>query len=252
MRKKRVTGSQQIGEIGEGQLTLHFKAFGWQPRALKPDLGEDVIVDIYDEGASAGLAFYAQVKSSPKLSSYKLKNGDYSYAIETKDLNDHWRDYFPPVVLVLWDTKKLNGYWVAIEDVLKTLDKEAPEWAKLKRVKVCVPKSNTLDEIGLKQLRHRVVAIMLPVISKGKELQGTLRFRFGDDMEGQSQHEAILRHQATGEEVTLNSKYLREIKFSDWYERKMGKPEVPSGTEFKIGRRHSEKIEKTQDHSAFF
>lgn len=243
--QRRVTPEQTIGSVGQKQFAGHMEqSVGWQSRELSPDLGEDFIVDVYDRGVSAGLAFYAQLKSSPRLSGYKLKRDNaYSYKVDVNDLL-HWRDYLPPVVLVLWDTTNRCGYWTLIADVLTRLEKDVPDWEKQESVKVRVPADNQTDADGLKCLRHAIAGAMWPALREGKQMTMTLSFSFPDDEGGRAQREGLERHRTTGEAVTLNGQYLTEIVLPDWYERKFGSVEPPMSAQFTLDPTHSEEVEQ--------
>jgi hypothetical protein len=249
--KVRVTKEQRQGKKGQGQVDECFSDLGWEPRPLTPDLGEDFIIDIYDEGVSAGLAFYAQVKSSESLTKFLLKTGDYSYPIEVKDLN-HWRDYMPPVVLIIWDTTQRQGYWVAIADAITCLDKVNPVWqnrvkkakSKEPKVNVLVPSANIVGQNTLKSLREKVATLMLPAIIEGKKLTLTLHFSFPNDSQGSAQQEALKRFLDFGEGVSIDGKFIKGIQMPDWYERKLGKPAINPEGKFVFGPRHSNQTEK--------
>ena len=240
---RRVTNEQNTGAIGESQFAQHLIKFGWQPRGLTPDLGEDFIVDIYDEGVSAGLAFFAQLKSTSDLSSYKLKKGDYSYKIKVKDLQ-HWCDYTPSVILVIWDIEKLHGHWIMASDAIKRLEDKISQWETKEEVKVHIPNDNLLDHNGLKQLRQAVAGAMWPTIREGKTLEMELKFSFSNDAEGQAQSQAIREHLAQGTSVAINGRFLTDIRLSDWYERKFGKPTIQPQGQLVLGPTHSNTVEQ--------
>ncbi|RYX81066.1 DUF4365 domain-containing protein [bacterium] len=251
---KRVTDEQEQGELGELQVHTHFlQVLKWKPRPLSPDLGEDFIVDIYDQGASAGLAFYVQVKSSANLPKFQLKTKDrsFSYPICIKDLN-HWKEYIPPVVIVIWDTTQLKGYWVTVADVIRDLDKRNPGWEEKKRlgkgeeptVNVLIPQANTLTKDTLESLRYKIALPLFPSFSVGKELTLKLDLSFPKDADGQAQHDAFERFVESGERVSIDGRFIKGMQFSDWFERKFGRVSMSPQAVIAMGPRYSDQIEK--------
>jgi hypothetical protein len=88
--QKRITPQQKIEFISNGQIKEFLEFHNFITGDIKPDLGEDILVRIYDNGVSTGLSFYLQMKSTDNINKFILKTGDISYPLETKDLV-HWR-----------------------------------------------------------------------------------------------------------------------------------------------------------------
>ncbi|HRI72449.1 MAG TPA: DUF4365 domain-containing protein, partial [Polyangium sp.] len=83
---------------------------GWNALEPAKDLGEDYLVQIYDDGVSSGLSFYVQLKSIRDAEKHKGKRApnELRYSLEVKDI-EHWEAQSPPVVLVVWDLDKQVG-----------------------------------------------------------------------------------------------------------------------------------------------
>jgi hypothetical protein len=251
--KRRVTEEQKTGEIGEGQVATRFTELGWNSHKVSPDYGEDLIINIADDGVPAGLGFWAQVKSTEDISAFQLKSGnrDYSYPVEVKDLN-HWRDHRPPVVLILWDIKRLVGYWVMVDDAIKALSEKGAEWQEKvltekggePRVKVRFPSSNILDESTLIALRHKVASISLSDFQKGKDMKMELDFSFPSDDEGSKAKESVQRYIDFGEEVTISGKHIQAIRVPDWHRRKFGQTLIKPDSSVKLGPIRSDRADQ--------
>ncbi len=243
MSKRRSTKEQEIGDIGELQVHERLKRFGWEPRTLSNDLGEDFIIDIYDDRISAGLAFYVQIKSSEDISKFQIKNKNFSYLLEIKHL-EHWQDYVPPASIVLWDISKRCGYWVMVNEVIKRLDEEKPTWRKQNKVKVSIPPNNTMDDTGLKALRNKLAWSQWDTIRSGKNLEMKFDFSFPNEPLAKIEESSVKQFLATGEAATISGKYITGIQFSDWYERKLGKPEINPEGKLVFGPRRSDRVDK--------
>ena len=244
MNKRRITPEQETGDLGEKQLSIHFKECGccWQPRPLDPDLGEDFIIDIYDDGVSAGLGFYAQVKSSDNLSKYKLKNGDYSYPIEVKDLC-HWRDYIPQVVLFLWDAKQKHGYWQPVSEIVKDLDERVADWKNQEKVKVHVPSTNTTAFADLNALRRRLAMAIFPVLAELEPMKLHIDFEFPNTRSGNKNRDAVQRFIDTGKGTAIDARFISKMSMSELYGRKYGGVDINRKGKIVFGDLKSDRIE---------
>ncbi len=241
--QRRITKQQEQGESGQRETEKCFAAVGWQPRPLTPDLGEDFIVDIYDDGISAGLAFYVQVKSIANASSITRRNEELSYSLEIKDL-EHWEDYRPTVVLLIWDIANACGYWELIENIISKLNANKPTWRTQKSIAVRVPFRNTTDKESFKRLRRLIALKELPTFGAGKELTTTVTFSFPDTDQGKYENKAIQQLEEYGDGAEITTDFITKIEAPDWYQRKFGKIEIASGGTIKFGTCSSDKITK--------
>lgn len=209
---RRRTKEQEIGDLGESQISTRFKKCNWPNGRVEPDLGEDLLIRIYEGGHSTGLTFLAQVKSTDDLGKYTLKNGDISYPVEVKDLL-HWEVSTTPVFLFVWDVTREAGHWISVPDAISALDKDNPGWrgqstrrSKLK-VSVHVPAANTTDDQGLVILRLFVLQHC------ERQLESwylkDFSIQFPDTPEGEAHRQEYLRSQASGETVEFPGRYVK-------------------------------------------
>src|SRR5437762_13978689 len=100
-RKGRYSTQAQQEDVSLGQVKARLAAHGWPADKLERDLGEDFIVQIYDEGRASGLDFYLQVKSTAAINVVAKKGASYAvYPIKVSDL-EHWLVIDRPVVLLV-------------------------------------------------------------------------------------------------------------------------------------------------------
>ncbi len=152
----RYSREQRQEDRSEGQIKERFAELGWPCDRLGRDLGEDLSVRIYDEGASSGLTFLVQLKSVADAEKRKRKKiPALGYDLEVKDLL-HWEVSTTLVVLVVWDVAERRGWWRPIAEMIRELDAANKGWRKRKNVAVSVRLANGTDDEGLRRLRWAV------------------------------------------------------------------------------------------------
>lgn len=124
--KPRFSPQQQQENVSRKQIGEFLELHGFVTGDISPDLGEDILVRIYDKGVSTGLSFYVQLKSADDIEKYHLKSGDISYPFEVKDL-EHWDAQAVTVVLVIWDVNRKQGWWMWINDSIQFLQDNNPD-----------------------------------------------------------------------------------------------------------------------------
>jgi hypothetical protein len=77
--KQRYSPQQQQENISRKQFEEFLEQHQWITNDVVPDLGEDILVRIYDKGISTGLSFYVQLKSTSNLKKHLPKSGAISY-----------------------------------------------------------------------------------------------------------------------------------------------------------------------------
>ena len=118
---KQYTEEQQKELISRAQLDECLVRYGWLPNPITRDLGEDIIVQIYDERRWSGLSFYIQLKGTDDISKYALKTRDcVSYDIEVDKIL-RWDGASLPVIFMVWDIEQRIGVWSLINQVIRTL-----------------------------------------------------------------------------------------------------------------------------------
>lgn len=231
-RKPRHSPQQRQENVSRKQFEAFLEAHEFVTGDISPDLGEDILVRIYDKGVSTGLSFYVQLKSVDSIEKHLLKSGDISYPFEVKDL-EHWAAQAVTVFLVIWDVKQNQGWWIWINDAIKFLQENNPDWEQKETANVHLLSKNQLNQSGLSEIRTLLANLYYPIVSKDKELTINTRFSFPKTPEGQAKFEELKRHFAAGDEVELDGKYIELFDFPDWWKRLYGDID-PSGMHLKI------------------
>lgn len=214
--KNLVQETKSLGQITECLAD-------WLPNRLSEDVGEDMVVQIEDDGVWSGLAFWLQAKSTTDLDSLRLKKRpEYSYPIGVEDLL-RWEATMPPVVIVVWDTEGRKGVWIDVPDAINRLDEGKPDWRSQKSVQVYFSTDHRLDlKDGRTRLRRRLADLALPALAKGKEVKIEAQFAFATDEEGRALAAQFKETIEKGEKVTLPGHCVKEWKLSPWWERVHG------------------------------
>lgn len=196
----------------------------WNKGSYERDLGEDLIVQIYDdEGHWTSLSFNVQVKSTTGLERL-LKNGKRDTvpcSLPVKDLK-HWEGGSPPVVVLLWDVLLQEGRWLDVPAIIQQLDASTPKWRSQTDVTACLPRMNGTDDAGRKALRHRLGVLALPLHSdKPFKMSGQFVFP-SKSANDRAAYEALLRTLDHGDESTVMGEHIRSLKRSPWFDRLFG------------------------------
>jgi hypothetical protein len=225
MMSIRHSPQQKQENVSRRQFEALLEAYEFVTADISPDLGEDILVRVYDKGVSTGLSFYTQLKSVANINNYLLKSGDISYPFEIKDL-EHWGNQAVTVFLVIWDITQNQGWWIWINDAIRYLQEHNPSWRKNETANVHLSSKNRPDESGLSNIRHLLADLYYPVISKDKELTINARFIFPKTPEGKTKFEELKRHFAAGDASELEGKYIELFNFPDWWKRLYGEFET--------------------------
>jgi hypothetical protein len=225
--KQRYSPQQQQENISRKQFEEFLEQHQWITNDVVPDLGEDILVRIYDKGISTGLSFYVQLKSTSNLKKHLPKSGAISYPFEVKDL-EHWEGQAIAIILVVWDIRQKRGWWIWINQAIEYLTRENPNWRQKDTVNVHIPSDNEFNEASLARLRQLMADIYYPIISKGRELTIQAKFSFPKTPDGIAKYIELKRHFAAGDEVELDGKYIEIFDFPDWWKRLYG--EIDSAT----------------------
>jgi hypothetical protein len=226
--KRRLSEQQQQEYRSRDQLADRFDDYGWVPDPISRDLGEDFIVQIYDEGVSSGLAFFVQLKSVGDLERFEIR-GDYiSYRLEVKDLV-HWDASAIPVFVIIWDVNRRVGCWISVHDVSADLNGRKPNWRNQKTVRVRIPRSDSTNDEGLCRIRQSVAYYYYPLVSKGRSLEISGKLAFPDTVDGRAAREALEQHFAAGDLVEIDGQFIQELEFSEWWMRLFGETDLTKG-----------------------
>jgi Domain of unknown function (DUF4365) len=231
MNRKRLSQQKRQELRSKSQISLALEDAGWVVNRPQEDLGEDLFVSLYDTGASTGLSFLLQAKSTQDLSALALtvKPGALTYPIEVKDL-EHWNDHTPPVVIVVWDVEKKVGVWRDVPSVIRHLDRTKTAWRSQKSVAVELLFENDFQVRGLAALRHRLADLALPSIHVGKKLIIQTKFIFQKTPEGKKRLTALRAAVDEGLEITISKENIAAVQMPDWWERLYGNADVHSLT----------------------
>ena len=225
---RRYSTQQQQEQLAIAQLKVAFH--GWNLNPIANDLGEDLLVQIYDDGRYTGLSFFLQLKSVSSLRAHHRKNSPeiivYS-KIYVKDLL-HWADSVPVVIVLVWDVNQSTGYWQDIPSIIRHHDAHQANWrSRTGTISIILPKANGTDKAGRSALRARLADIALPQFSKGKTLEVTSKLSFNTQSLKDQKLLIDLQHIIDeGGAITIPSRNIKDIQFSGWFERAYGRRAV--------------------------
>lgn len=220
-RKSRYSKEQRVEQQSIRQFQSRVGDYGWVVEKVTTDLGEDLLIRVYDQGESTGLTFYTQLKATENLSRHLIQGDVVSYSVKVKDL-EHWEYSSTVVIFVVWDVKKEAGYWAFVPDVIKFLDKQKPTWRNQKTVKVHIPLTNLIDDKELDRIRFRLADYYGPILLKGKPLEIKMGLAFPDTSEGRSVLEAFQRSITKGDRVRIDGQYIQAFELPDAHRRIYG------------------------------
>ena len=197
--------------------------FGWLVNRKDRDHGEDVLVDIYDEGQSSGLSLLVQLKSTADLGRCVTKKDatKVHYRLDVSDL-DHWERSAQLIVVVIWDIVAKNGVWLTVPEILKQLG-AGGGWRKQKTVVVSFLRSNNMGDRSLRRLRHLVADRNYPILKRGKRFQIKTEISFPATTEGRTAAEGLRAAINYGDPVRIEGKFIEKWDMSGWWERLYGK-----------------------------
>ncbi len=232
-RRRRLSPQQRQENISRKQFEEFLEQHEWVTGDISPDLGEDIIVRIYEGEISTGLSFYVQLKSTEDINKHILKSGGISYSFEVKDL-EHWDAQIVTVVLCVWDIKRRQGWWIWINHAIQYLSEHNPAWRQKKEVKVHIPIDNEFNEKGLQKLRHLLANHYYPIASQGRELTIQTKFEFPPTPKGKEKFAELERHFAAGDEVEIDGEFIAAFELPEWWTRMFGEID-PKTMRLKLG-----------------
>jgi Domain of unknown function (DUF4365) len=117
----------------------------WTVYDIKPDYGKDHKVELVEGVEHTGLFFWVQIKGQRKVK--RLKNGTISFKLETGDLDYHTK-LSDPVFLVVVDVTNRVGYWVFLQEYVRTRLKDL-NWRSQGHIQIHLSASHTFSETSL-------------------------------------------------------------------------------------------------------
>jgi len=133
-----------------------FARAGWAVEDLASDYGEDMLVCIFEAEAATPLAFFVQSKATDKIARYRSIGGTtLSYPIKSDHIK-HWKDFWEPVILTVWDSQADVTYWECIQTFLEDQTKgKSNNQKETSTLTVSIPTDNRFDEEGLRRIAFR-------------------------------------------------------------------------------------------------
>lgn len=221
IRRTRHTNEQQQEKISRGQFHTILAKFGWVADDFVNDLGEDIHVRIYEKGASTGIHFDVQLKSTENIEKHRLKSGEISYSFEVKDL-EHWDIQGVPVILVVWDINREQGWWIWVKEALVYLNKANPTWQKRKKATIRFPFKNTFEKENVERLRDALADHFYPIIAKDRPVTIEMRLSFPPTQEGKAKLAELEKHFDFGDEFEITGEFIEKFELPDWWQRLFG------------------------------
>ncbi len=243
VKKRRKSPQQKQENVSRKQFEEFLEQHDWGTYDISPDFGEDVLVQVYENGISTGISFYVQLKSVDTIQKHMLQAGEISYQFEVDDL-EHWEAQATTVILAVWDVQQKRGWWIWINDAVEKLSKNNPEWRSKKKVNVHIDPSNEFNVDSLKRLRKLLANLYYPIVSKGKDLTIQASFKFPMTSEGKEKYAELKKHFATGDEVEVSGEYIDAFEFPEWWTRLYGERVKPPW--IKIGLSEPKKFHPAQ------
>lgn len=179
------TRSHVLEDHSRNHLREMFVKEGWTVEDLDKDYGEDMLVRIFEGGATTPFSFLVQAKATDNFHKYPTKRPDsFQFRVESGHVR-HWMLFAEPVFLTVFDAGSSKTYWVCVQDaLLKSKFKDAASKIK-KTVPIVIPLRNVLDQDGVTRIkgitklrfgrldRHNEAVKLLIKILKGKGVHVT-------------------------------------------------------------------------------
>ncbi|SRR6266487_1024337 len=181
--------THEIEDKSRRRLHDIFGDRGWVVWDLYPDYGEDLLVRIFVGNVATHYSFFVQAKGTDNINNYlDADKRNLSYPINIEHAK-HWKEFWEPVFLTVWDSQSDITYWTIIQDFMQ--DKEVLKTGK-KTMYVRIPLSQTLDDYGLQEVlkrtkqRHKRFEVLSSGVSnliKLVELNSDLKVEYNFDEE---------------------------------------------------------------------
>jgi hypothetical protein len=145
--------SHELEEYSRNRLHDVFTQVGWVVWDLHPDYGEDLLVRAFVNNTATHYSFFVQAKATDHIERYMHKDGkSLSFPIKVDHI-EYWGQFWEPVILTVWDAKSDVTYWEIIQDYLRV--QSLVEFSNRTNIRVQIPTTNILDELGLKNIFAR-------------------------------------------------------------------------------------------------
>lgn len=212
-KNQELTSKAQFQEL--------ISSVGWVSNIIETDLGQDIYIDIYNDGVSSGLSFQVQLKSTSNIMRYKNKDDTFRYSFDTDDLK-HWFQQMNTVYIVLWDINIRQGWFIPIDVAIKHLNTTSPRWHSQKTATVHFSLKQLMDKQGLDQIKILLTTKALPIFLDKGSLDIKFTFAFPKDDVSQMKHRELINAIETGVPFEVEKNYIQQIDMPDWWVRLLG------------------------------
>ncbi len=209
------------------QIRGWFADLYWSTTKIERDVGEDLFVSVYENGASVGVHFLVQCKSTTDLQALVDEGPPevVRYRFKVSDLL-HWKKSEAPVMVLLWDVETRVGCWMLVTHILQQLNARDEGWTAATTVTAYFPRSNDTGPEAVKKLRRFLGDHYLPLHDKDR-VKITASFSFPPSPEGQAGAAAFQNAIDKGDAVVVDGAFIESLQVSRWLERLYGKLEKP-------------------------
>lgn len=139
-------------DFSRNRLRDMFTQCGWVVWDLYPDYGEDLLVRIFINETATPYSFFVQAKSTINIDKYMHRDGKHmSFPIDVDHLA-HWKRFWEPVILTLWDAGSDVTYWEIVQDFL---ERERINEFLRKKISVKIPINNVLNDESMHYIYER-------------------------------------------------------------------------------------------------
>jgi len=239
------------------------------------DYGIDLVVEIVKDSCVTGAHFLMQLKSTDKLA--VSKDGYIIHPCSTSTLQ-YFLERPELVIYLVYDSKSKVGYWIWIQDFLRS--QPSSSWKKQETLTVKIPKNNRFTKDTNKQIEIRVLRLhkkeklintfqsldnplfkynlefdrnaitvnvlpKYPGTDKDVPILVDLKFNLDDTNEGKkalADWENVIKR---GIGAKINSRFIKSVTMSDIFN-----PEMVFGDKFKLDQLEIEPIKRDIKFSA--
>ncbi len=147
--------SHELEDLAVNHVREIFTKVGWTIEDLRKDYGEDLLIRIFEGGAATHLSFFVQAKGTDHIEKYlKKSQKEIIFPIDTAHLK-HWKEFWEPVVLTIWDSSTDTTYWESIQSFIESPKGRVELRKNKKYVAIRIPVDNVLNQEGIKRILSR-------------------------------------------------------------------------------------------------
>jgi hypothetical protein len=144
--------AHQIEDLGRSHIRLIFEKAGWTVENLSKDYGEDMLVRIFEGNHATQYTFYIQAKSTDHMVQHLSKSDKKVFFDFYTNHLLHWRRFWEPVILALWDAQNNITYWDYVQFNLDQNSISDEILQKQKTIRLKFPSNRILDSSSLPEI----------------------------------------------------------------------------------------------------